>query len=165
MTMATRIAVMSEGRVLQIGAPGDVYETPATRFVADFIGNVNLMEGKVEVDEPDHAVVGCTDCTHYVGHGITGTLGMAVAVALRPEKISLSATEPADTQGPHNKVKGTIKELSYFGSFTVYHLALASGDVLKVSQSNIARHRDTELTWGDTAWASWPPTAQVVLTQ
>ena len=165
MTMATRIAVMSEGRVLQIGAPGDVYETPATRFVADFIGNVNLMEGKVEVDEPDHAVVGCTDCTHYVGHGITGTLGMAVAVALRPEKISLSATEPADTQGPHNKVKGTIKELSYFGSFTVYHLALASGDVLKVSQSNVARHRDTELTWGDTAWASWPPTAQVVLTQ
>ena len=90
---------------------------------------------------------------------------MAVAVALRPEKISLSATEPADTQGPHNKVKGTIKELSYFGSFTVYHLALASGDVLKVSQSNVARHRDTELTWGDTAWASWPPTAQVVLTQ
>ena len=165
MTMATRIAVMSEGRVLQIGAPGDVYETPATRFVADFIGNVNLMEGKVEVDEPDHAVVGCTDCTHYVGHGITGTLGMAVAVALRPEKISLSAIEPADTQGPHNKVKGTIKELSYFGSFTVYHLALASGDVLKVSQSNVARHRDTELTWGDTAWASWPPTAQVVLTQ
>ncbi len=165
MTMATRIAVMSEGKVLQIGAPGDVYETPATRFVADFIGNVNLMEGSVEVDEPDHAVVRCADCTHYVGHGITGTLGMAVAVALRPEKISLQAAEPAGAHDPHNKVKGRIKELSYFGSFTVYHLELTSGAVLKISESNVARHRENALTWGDTAWASWAPTAQVVLTQ
>ncbi len=165
MTMATRIAVMSEGRVLQIGAPGDVYETPATRFVADFIGNVNLMEGRVEVDEPDHAVVRCTDCTHYVGHGITGTVGMAVGVAVRPEKMSLHADEPMGTHGDHNKVKGTVKELSYFGSFTVYHLELPSGTVLKISQINAARHRDSALTWGDTAWASWPPTSQVVLTQ
>ncbi len=165
MTMATRIAVMSEGKVLQIGAPGDVYETPATRFVADFIGNVNLMEGSVEVDEPDHAVVRCTDCTHYVGHGITGTVGMAVGVAVRPEKISLHAAEPAGMHEPHNKVQGRIKELSYFGSFTVYHLELQSGAVLKISESNIARHRENALTWGDTAWASWPPTAQVVLTQ
>jgi putrescine transport system ATP-binding protein len=165
MTMATRIAVMSEGKVLQIGAPGDVYETPATRFVADFIGNVNLMEGRVEVDEPDHAVVRCVDCTHYVGHGITGTVGMAVGVAVRPEKMSLQADEPGGTHGDHNKVKGTIKELSYFGSFTVYHLELPSGAVLKISQINAARHRDAALTWGDTAWASWPPTAQVVLTQ
>ena len=165
MTMATRIAVMSEGKVLQIGTPGDVYETPATRFVADFIGNVNLMEGSVEVDEPDHAIVRCTDCTHYVGHGITGTIGMAVGVAVRPEKISLHAAEPAGMQEPHNKVQGQIKDLAYFGSFTVYHLELPSGAVLKISESNIARHRENALTWGDTAWASWPPTAQVVLTQ
>ena len=165
MTMATRIAVMSEGKVLQIGAPGDVYETPATRFVADFIGNVNLMEGSVEVDEPDHAIVRCTDCTHSVGHAITGTIGMAVGVAVRPEKISLHAAEPAGMQEPHNKVQGQIKDLAYFGSFTVYHLELPSGAVLKISESNIARHRENALTWGDTAWASWPPTAQVVLTQ
>jgi len=165
MTMATRIAVMSEGKVLQIGAPADVYETPATRFVADFIGNVNLMEGRVEADEPDHAVVRCDDCTHYVGHGITGTLGMAVAVAVRPEKLSLHASEPPGAHGDHNRVRGTIKELSYFGSFTVYHLALPSGAVLKISESNVARHREHALTWGDAAWASWSPTSQVVLTQ
>lgn len=165
MTMATRIAVMSEGKVLQIGSPGDVYETPATRFVADFLGNVNLMEGRVEVDEPDHAVVRCADCTHYVGHGITGTLEMAVAVAVRPEKIALHAAEPHGPLGEHNKVSGTIKELSYFGSFTVYHLALQSGAVLKIRESNVSRHRDNALTWGDSAWASWAPTAQVVLTQ
>ena len=96
MTMASRIAIMSEGRFLQVGAPGDIYETPATRFVADFIGNVNLMEGTLTVDEPDHVIIDCADCRHYVGHGITGTEGMAVTVALRPEKIHLSRDKPAD---------------------------------------------------------------------
>ena len=165
MTMASRIAVMSEGRILQVGAPSDIYETPATRFVADFIGNVNMMDGKLSCDFPDHVIVECADCSHYVGHGITGTEGMTVSVAVRPEKIALQREMPANEQAPHNRVQGTIKDLAYFGSFTVYHLALASGAMLKVSQSNVARHRDDELTWGDTAWASWSPTAQVVLTQ
>ncbi|MBC7996159.1 MAG: TOBE domain-containing protein, partial [Rhizobacter sp.] len=161
MTMASRIAVMSEGRFLQVGAPSDIYETPATRFVADFIGNVNLMDGTLTVDQPDHVVIACADCSHYVGHGITGTEGMPVTVALRPEKIKLDCDKPA---GDQNQVSGTVKDMSYFGSYTVYHLALASGQVLKVSESNTERHRDKPLTWGDTAWASWSPTAQVVLT-
>ena len=99
MTMASRIAVMSEGRFLQVGAPAEIYETPATRFVADFIGNVNLMDGTLAVDDADHVVIDCADCKHYVGHGITGTEGMAVTVALRPEKIHLHARQPpADTR-------------------------------------------------------------------
>ena len=163
MTMASRIAIMSEGRFLQVGAPGDLYETPATRFVADFIGNVNLMNGTLDEDEADHCVVGSADCRHYVGHGITGTEGMAVTVALRPEKINVSRQRPAE--GDFNTVRGTVREKSYFGSFTVYQLALASGAMLKVSQSNVERHRDDELTWGDEAWARWSPSAQVVLTQ
>jgi putrescine transport system ATP-binding protein len=162
MTMASRIAVMSEGRFLQVGAPGDIYETPATRFVADFIGNVNLMDGTLSVDEPDHVVIDCADCQHYVGHGITGTLGMAVTVALRPEKIGLSRDRPEDA---FNAAQGTIKEMSYFGSFTVYHVQLASGAVLKISQANVHRHREDELTWGDTVWAHWSRSAHIVLTQ
>jgi putrescine transport system ATP-binding protein len=165
MTMASRIAVMSEGRILQVGAPSDIYETPATRFVADFIGNVNMMEGTLQSDFPDHVIIECADCSHYVGHGITGTEGMAVSVAVRPEKIHLKRDEPLSEHAPHNRVQGTIKDLAYFGSFTVYHLALPSGALLKVSQSNVARHRDDELTWGDTAWAWWSQTSQVVLTQ
>jgi putrescine transport system ATP-binding protein len=161
MTMASRIAVMSEGRFLQVGAPSDIYETPATRFVADFIGNVNLMEGTLTVDQPDHVVITCADCSHYVGHGITGTEGMDVTVALRPEKIRIDGARPS---GEHNLVQGTVKDMSYFGSYTVYHLALQSGQVLKVRESNTERHCDQPLTWGDTAWASWSPTAQVVLT-
>jgi putrescine transport system ATP-binding protein len=162
MTMASRIAVMSEGRFLQVGAPNDIYETPATRFVADFIGNVNLMDGKLEVDQPDHVVIGCADCKHYVGHGITGIEGMPVTVALRPEKIHVSRSKPADE---FNAAHGTIKEMSYFGSFTVYHIELASGARLKVSQANVMRHRDDEFTWGDSVWAHWSRSAHVVLTQ
>jgi putrescine transport system ATP-binding protein len=162
MTMASRIAVMSEGRFLQVGAPGEIYETPSSRFVADFIGNVNLMDGTLEVDEPDHVVIGCADCKHYVGHGITGHAGMDVTVALRPEKIHISRHQPAD---PMNTVRGTIKEMSYFGSFTVFHLQLPSGALLKVSLANTQRHGDDEFTWGDEVWAHWSRSAHVVLTQ
>jgi putrescine transport system ATP-binding protein len=161
MTMASRIAVMSEGRVLQVGAPHEIYETPVSRLVADFIGNVNLMEGRVAVDESDHVVIECADCQHYVGHGITGTVGMPVTVALRPEKIHLSREEPDDS---FNRVQGEVKNLAYFGSFTVYHLQTASGAMLKVSQNNTQRHRDDALTWGDNAWAHWSRSSQVVLT-
>jgi putrescine transport system ATP-binding protein len=162
MTMASRVAVMSEGRFLQVGAPADIYETPATRFVADFIGNVNLMDGTLSVDEPDHVIIDCADCKHYVGHGITGSIGMPVTVALRPEKIHLSRKQPPE---PFNAVSGTVKEMSYFGSFTVFHLQLASGALMKVSLSNTQRHRDDEFTWGDVLWAHWSRSAHVVLTQ
>ena len=162
MTMASRIAVMSEGRFLQVGPPGEIYETPSSRFVADFIGNVNLMDGTLAVDEPDHVIIDSADCRHYVGHGITGHEGMAVTVALRPEKIHVSRQKPADD---FNTARGTIKEMSYFGSFTVYHLQLASGAMLKVSQANVQRHKDDELTWGDEVWAHWSRSAHIVLTQ
>jgi putrescine transport system ATP-binding protein len=162
MTMASRIAVMSEGHFLQVGTPSDIYETPATRFVADFIGNVNLMDGKVSVDEPDHVIIDCTDCQHYVGHGITGTVGMPVTVSLRPEKIHLSRQQPEEA---FNQARGTIKEMSYFGSFTVYHIELASGAPLKVSLANTQRQRDDAFTWGDEVWAHWAPSSHVVLTQ
>jgi putrescine transport system ATP-binding protein len=162
MTMASRIAVMSEGRFLQVGSPPEIYETPATRFVADFIGNVNLMEGTVAVDQPDHVVIDCPDCRHYVGHGITGTEGMPVTVAVRPEKIALQREKPADE---FNCTHGTIQELSYFGDMTVYRVKLASGLVLCVSMANTARHSEDTFTWNDQVWAHWSPLAQVVLTQ
>jgi putrescine transport system ATP-binding protein len=93
---------------------------------------------------------------------------MAVTVALRPEKITLSKAQPARAEGMEgdfNQVQGTVKEMSYFGSFTVFHLQLASGAALKVSMANTQRHRDEDFTWGDTVWASWSESAHVVLTQ
>ncbi|MDQ6629593.1 MAG: polyamine ABC transporter ATP-binding protein [Pseudomonadota bacterium] len=169
MTMASRIAVMSAGRLLQIGAPAEIYETPTSRFVADFIGNVNLMDGTVVEDESGHVIVDCGDCSHWIGHGITGTLGMKVGVALRPEKIRIQREEPTDAAAapgaPFNRARGQVKDMAYFGSFTVYHLQLASGRVLKISQSNSERQPGDVLSWGDAAWASWAPLSPVVLTQ
>ncbi len=167
MTMATRIGVMSEGRLLQVGPPGEVYETPSNRFVADFIGNVNLLDGTLTQDAPDHAVIESADCAHYIDQRVTGTQGMAVTVALRPEKIRLSREVPEALEGApagHNRVQGTLTDRAYFGSFTVYRLALASGQVLKISTSNTHRHPADALQPGEQAWAYWSATSAVVLT-
>ncbi|CAM3773881.1 ABC transporter ATP-binding protein [Roseateles saccharophilus] len=161
MTMASRIAVMSEGRILQVGSPAEIYEVPGTRFVADFIGNVNLMDGHLGTDEPDHVIVDCADCQHLVGHGISGSLGMPLAVALRPEKIALSRQAPADTR--FNCVQATIRDRAYFGAYTVYHLQTASGALLKVSMANTERRHDEMLHPGEGVWATWTDSAQIVL--
>lgn len=169
MAMASRIAIMNEGSILQVGTPREIYETPATRFVADFIGNVNLMDGTLAVDEADHVEIACADVRHFVGHGITGHEGMPVTVALRPEKIRLSRKPPVLEAGappaPLNQVKGRIKDMVYFGSDTLYHLQLPSGAILKVTQGNTERHPDDTLSWDDEAHAWWSPSAHVVLTQ
>lgn len=168
MTMATRIGVMSEGRLLQVGPPREVYETPQSRFVADFIGNVNLLEGRLTLSETDHAVIESSDCKHYLAQPVTGTPGTPLTVALRPEKIRLSmALEPPnDLDGApsgHNCVQGTLTERAYCGSFTVYRLALASGQTLKISISNTDRQQANVMQPGERVWAQWSPTAPMVL--
>jgi putrescine transport system ATP-binding protein len=161
MTMASRIAVMSEGRFLQVGSPSDIYETPNCRFVADFIGSVNMFEGNVIVDNADHVIVRSGDCTIYVGHGITGTLGMEVGVGIRPEKIYISRQQP---EGEHNWVGGELVEIAYFGESTTFHVKLASGHRIKVSCMNESRHGDERFTWGDRVFLRWTEDAMVVLT-
>ncbi len=161
MTMASRIAVMSEGYFLQIGEPDAIYETPNSRQVADFIGNVNMFEGTVIVDEPDHVIVKCDACTHYVGHGFTGNKGMAVGVALRPEKIMLSKEKP---QGEYNWCEGEVVEIVYFGDHTTYHLKTATGKVIQAQEINNTRDLSCGLTWGDRAYMHWNDLAMIVLT-
>jgi putrescine transport system ATP-binding protein len=171
MTMATRIGVMSEGKILQIGAPADIYETPNCLFVADFIGSVNIFKGAVTIDAPDHVVITSPECKHYVSHGITGTEGMEVSIAVRPEKMTIQATPPADAeresleQVGFNVVQGVIDDLAYLGSLTTYHVKLANGVVLKVTHTNAARHGQTQLTWGDPVYVWWCGSDVVVLTQ
>ncbi len=171
MTMATRIGVMSEGKILQIGQPREIYETPNCRFVADFIGTVNLFKGQVSVDEADHVVIESTECRHYISHGITGTHGMQVDVAVRPEKMCLQATAPlaserdSPAEDGFNQVQGVITDIAYLGSLTTYHVRLASGLVLKVTQTNAARHTSVPLGSGDPVWVWWGGSDVVVLTR
>ena len=170
MSMATRIAVMSEGRILQVGAPGDIYETPNCRFVADFIGSVNLFDGRITQDEPDHVVVDTPDVRHYVSHGVTGNLGMAVSVAVRPEKIAIQLAAPGPEERAsaaehgYNCAQGVIVAMAYFGNETSYHVRLDSGAVVKVSRTNAARHDVSRLEREQRVWVWWDGADIVVLT-
>jgi putrescine transport system ATP-binding protein len=100
------------------------------------------------------------ECKHYVGHGITGTLGMDVSVAVRPEKITVSRTRP---KGEFNFCAAEVVDLAYLGSYTTYHLKLDSGMKLKASAPNVERHHEGAPTWGDKVYAHWSQSAMVVL--
>ena len=165
MTMASRIAVMGEGRIVQIGRPSDIYETPNCRFVADFIGSVNLFNGVVIADEPDHVVIQSPECKHYVGHGITGTMGMPVSVGIRPEKISISPAAPENGfDALTNCVRGELVDWAYLGSTTVYHLKLDSGLLLKAAVANRQRHAEYQPKFKEMVYASWEQNDMIVLT-
>jgi putrescine transport system ATP-binding protein len=163
MTMADRIAVMCEGSLLQVGMPNEVYESPNCRFVADFVGNVNLFDGEVTEHEADHVVVSSASGDFYIGHGISGSLGMPVSIALRPEKVVLSLEDP---NKPHNTMACILEDWSYFGSYTSYSLRVQGDQRIKVSVSNTDRDQDHQnLEEGQRLWAHWEDNAMVVLTQ
>jgi len=169
MIMADRIAVMQEGRFLQVGPPSEIYETPSCVFVAGFIGDVNLFKGKVIVDEPDHVLIETPECRHFVTHGITGMIDMQVNIALRPEKICLQSHEPTleQRESPkeqgYNVARGTIDGIAYFGKFTLFHVRLESGMVIKASRENSARHEETQLVRGQQIYVWWDGSDVVVL--
>jgi putrescine transport system ATP-binding protein len=160
MTMANRIAIMSKGRVLQVGSPEEVYEHPASRFVADFIGNVNLIEGKLTVDEPDHCAITTGIGVVSVGHGISGALNMPVAVAIRPEKLEISKTKP-DVSA--NLFTGKVKEIAYFGLYNTYIVIASDGSRIKITEANTSRHDLSDITWDDSVYFWWGDRAAVVL--
>jgi putrescine transport system ATP-binding protein len=161
MTMASRIAIMSKGRVLQVGTPKEIYEYPGNRFVADFIGNVNLFDGKLTLDEPDRCAVGTAIGEIHVGHGISGALDMPVAVAVRPEKIDIAKQRPAGVN--HNLFAGRVKEISYFGSYNNYILVTPQGTKVKITEPNGSRHELLDITWEDEVFFWWDDLDAVVL--
>ena len=162
MAMASRIAVMSHGRVLQIGTPKEIYEHPNCRFVADFIGNVNLLEGEVTVDEANRCEVTTPYGVVSVGHGISGAVGMAVAVAVRPEKIHISKIRPDVSV---NLFSGKVREIAYFGSYNTFIVEMAGGRTLKITETNTTRHEGSVITWEDPVFFWWDDSAPVVLSQ
>ena len=165
MTLSSRIAVMDQGRIVQIGTPSEIYEFPETRFTADFIGSINMFEGRVTEDGPDHLVIESEEvgCPLYIDHGHSLRVGTQVWVAVRPEKIAIAETAP--TGGAHNAARGTIDEIAYLGNLSIYHVALGSGKTVRVTAPNLVRSADRPLRWGDTVWLAWEPHSGVVLTE
>ncbi|WP_244195890.1 ABC transporter ATP-binding protein [Paraburkholderia susongensis] len=163
MTMADRLAVMSEGQIVQLGTPHEVYEYPSSRFSAEFIGSTNLFEGHTVEDEPDHVFIETPDlpCRLHVNHGITGPLGMPVTISVRPERIALTRKPP---EGAYNWGKGVVTNIAYMGGYSLYHVKLDGGKTVIANVTSLALTEIDPPTWGDEVYVRWSASAGVVLT-
>jgi len=163
MTLASRIGVMNHGTIVQTDAPHDVYEFPNSRFVADFIGSVNLFEGRVVEDEPGSVRIQSSEAgaTLFVNHGISCSPDQLVHVAVRPEKIRISKQAPQQSE---NCLQGEIEEIAYMGSLSVFKVRLPNGKEVRVTQPNFSRYADDRLTWEDKVFLFWDEDSSVVLT-
>ena len=162
MTLSSRIGVMSAGEIVQTGTPTEVYEYPDSRFVADFIGSVNLFEGRIVEHGADHVLIESDEagCPLYIDHGVAVAPGARVWVAVRPEKIEISREPPGNE---YNRMEATVEEIAYLGGLTVYHLRNGSGRRLRVTQPNRVRAVAGRPTWEDRVHLSWHPSSGVVL--
>jgi putrescine transport system ATP-binding protein len=161
MSMASRIAVMSHGQVVQVGTPKEIYEFPTSRFVADFIGNINIFDGRTSVGGCVQTDVGAIRVVPVPGHAE----GASVSVAIRPEKIDIAKTKSMMTA---NVFSGTVREIGYLGSYTSFMVELAGGKTVRVNTINHAHalgQPGADITWGDTVYIGWDASASIVLTQ
>ena len=162
MTMASRIAVMDHGRVLQVGTPKEIYECPSNRFVADFIGNINLFDGHLSVDEHERSEITTDQGVVHIDHGIGGAIGMPLTVAVRPEKIYIAKTRPDVTV---NLFSGKVREIAYFGSYSSFVVETPEGRNVVVTEPNGSRLENIDITWEDQVFFWWDEADPVVLTQ
>ncbi len=164
MVMADRLAVMTEGRIVQVGTPHEVYENPNSRFCAEFIGSTNLFSGSIVEDEADHVLIESPALSRrlYIDHGVTEQLGMEVMISLRPERVAVSWTPPTQD---YNWDHGKVDHIAYRGSYTLYHIVLDSGKKVVAHVSSLALSDMQPPTWDDPVFVSWSPDSGVVLAQ
>ncbi len=163
MTLSTRIGVMNAGAIVQVGEPAEIYEHPNSRFVADFIGSVNMFEGRVSEDEPDYIRIDTAEIgVIYVGHGVSCTIDQKLWYAVRPEKIRVARERPENGQ---NVFKAMVDEVAYMGNLSIFRLKLPSGKLVRATRANVTRYDDDGITWGEEVWLSWDDTAGAVLTR
>ncbi len=172
LALADRCAVMNRGLLQQVATPSDLYEFPGSRFVADFIGSVNLFEGRLSVDAPDHAMIVTPDLPVpvFLDHGVTGATDTIVWAALRPEKIELhkrgdGSAPPALGDAPpgHNHAAGHIRHIVYLGSESLFDVELAGGRHVRALRSNLTRWDQEDFAIGEPVWIAWHACSPAVL--
>ncbi len=165
MTVSTRIAVMDHGRIVQVATPTEIYEYPNSRYVAGFIGDVNIVEGRVAEVGEGHLTIASeqSGCSIRARHALDAPVGAAVWIALRPEKLVISAEAPVDTGS--NCMAGEVWDIGYLGNLSIYHVKLDSGAMITTAQTNRTRETDRPITWEDRVYLTWTPDASVVLGQ
>ncbi len=162
MTVASRVAVMDHGKIVQVATPDAIYETPNSTYVADFIGDVNLIEGKAVGQDGDKVTIAWAEGQP----DIIGTSekpfsnGKTVHFAIRPEKIAIAAEKP---DGAANTIQGKVLDIAYLGNISTYHVELANGHIIKAQAANNRRISRRSFTWEDQVWLSWTDTAGILL--
>jgi spermidine/putrescine transport system ATP-binding protein len=164
LALATRCAVMDKGSLMQVATPADLYEFPASRRVAGFIGSVNLFEGRVVEDASDHAIIDLPEigARAWLDRGTGAPETLQLWLALRPEKVELHKRSkgegPPDMEGTppgYNLVKGTIMDIAYLGSESVYDVRLEGGQRVRVIRPNLTRWDQEDFSWDEEVWLGW----------
>jgi len=164
MTVADRIAVMDHGKLIQVATPSEIYEQPISRYVADFIGDVNIIEGRVESAAPVVTIVSEAAGTRVEVNSDTAVnAGDTVYFAIRPEKIAISPDAPAETGT--NALSGTVFDIGYLGDVSVFHVRLDGGRTIRATVANRHRLIDRPISWDDRVWLTWGRDSGVVLTR
>lgn len=161
MTVASRVAVMDDGRIVQVDPPDRIYENPSSTYVADFIGDVTILEGRVNPVDDGYAITFAEDQPAlYAQSKQTLTNGQTAYMAIRPEKVSVTPEKPEDRR---NVLKGKIVDIAYLGNLSTYHVVLPNGQMIKAQTANTRRLANRPFTWEDEVWLSWTDTAAVLL--
>lgn len=164
MTVASRVAVMDEGRIIQVATPDGIYETPNCVYVADFIGDVNIIKGTAKAANKDQYFVdwGGDRAPILATSERPFSEGQDCHLAIRPEKISITKDKPADAE---NAVQGKVLDIAYLGNLSTYHVELPGGQVIKAQTANTRRLSRRDITWEDPVWIRWNATAGVLLAE
>jgi putrescine transport system ATP-binding protein len=163
MTVADRIGVMNHGRLMQVATAPELYEQPNSRWVADFVGDVNLIEGRVVEAGANATVIESALVGRVRAGAASGAKpGDPVWVALRPEKIRLSLEQCVATE---NSVSGTVRDIAYLGDLSIYKVALDNGFVMEAATANLTRVIERPISWDDRVWLTWDAAGGIVLTQ
>ena len=165
MTVADRIAVMDHGKIVQIATPAEIYEQPNSRYVADFIGDINLLEGEITASAAGAARLECrgTGAVVEVNQELGATVGETAWFAIRPEKVAISLAKPVGDGV--NTVAGEVWDIGYLGDVSIYHVRLATGATVKATITNTTRLVERPITWDDKVWLTWSRDGGVVLKQ
>lgn len=166
MTVSDRIAVMHQGQLVQVATPAQLYEYPASRYVADFIGDVNLIEGRIAATHEDEVTLESGQLPSPVmvlQPDVDAGPGDTAWLALRPEKTRISLDPPDDRSA--NCVQGEVWDIGYLGDLSIYRVRLEDGHIMKATVTNQTRLVQRPITWEDKVWLSWSRDGGVILTK
>lgn len=165
MTVADRISVMDHGHIRQVATPGEIYETPNSRFVAEFIGDINLFFGQISEVNGSDARLFCTVLGQHIDIQGAGKVaaGSNAAFAIRPEKVRISLDKPEPSNA--NVIPGEVWDIAYMGDVSIYHIKIAETETVRAVVANTTRLVERPITWDDKIWLSWDRDAGVILTK